>query len=89
MRCSPTAEEARGRLIKVDPANTTRTCAQCGTVDARSREAERFRCVACGHADDADVNAANVILARALAQEGINRPGRGRQAPTDALAAVA
>jgi putative transposase len=83
------AEEAGGRLIKVEPANTSRTCARCGIADARSRRDQRFRCVACGHSDDADVNAAKVILARALAHEGISRPGRGRQAPTDALAAVA
>ncbi|MQA74162.1 MAG: IS200/IS605 family element transposase accessory protein TnpB [Solirubrobacterales bacterium] len=83
------AEEAGRRVVKVDPANTSRTCSACGAVDARSRSAKRFRCIACGRADDADVNAANVILARALAQEGIERPGRGRQAQTAALAAVA
>ncbi len=83
------AEEAGRRLIKVDPAKTSRTCARCGTVDARSRRGERFRCTACAHVDDADVNAAKVILDRALAQERIGRPGRGRQAPTTALTAVA
>jgi putative transposase len=83
------AEEAGGQLIKVNPANTSRTCAHCGTVDDRSRHAERFRCTACQHTDNADVNAAKVILARALAHEQTSRPGRGRQAPTDALAAVA
>jgi putative transposase len=83
------AAEAGRQLIKVDPANTSRTCAECGAVDARSRRSEQFRCVDCGHTDDADVNAARVILDRALAQQGISRPGRGRQAPTDALAAVA
>lgn len=83
------AEEAGRRLIKVEPANTSRTCARCGAVDARSRHGERFRCVACGHPDDADVNAARVILQRALVREQANRPGRGRQASTAALAAVA
>lgn len=83
------AEEAGRRVVKVDPANTSRTCARCGAVDAQSRRGARFCCTACGHRVDADVNAAKVILSRALAQEGIERPGRGRQAKTAALAAVA
>jgi putative transposase len=83
------AEEAGRRVVKVDPAYTSRTCAVCGAADGRSRRAERFHCIACGHVDDADVNAAKVILARALAQGGIERPGRGRQAKTAAVAAVA
>jgi putative transposase len=82
------AEEAGGCVIKVTPANTSRTCATCGTVDARNRHAKRFRCTSCGHRADADVNAAQVILARALVQAGINRPGWGRQTKTAALAAV-
>jgi putative transposase len=83
------AEEAGRRVVRVKPAGTSRTCAACGRVDARSRSGERFRCAGCGHADDADVNAAKVILARALAHEEMARPGRGRQAETAALAAVA
>jgi putative transposase len=83
------AEEAGRRVVKVDPANTSRTCAACGEVDARSRSGPRFRCTACAHADDADVNAAKVILSRGLIKDGIERPGRGRQAPTEALASVA
>jgi putative transposase len=82
------AEEAGRRVVKVDPAYSSQTCASCGAVNAGSRQAERFRCVSCGHAANADVNAAKVILDRALAQEGTKRPGRGRQAKTAALAAV-
>jgi putative transposase len=83
------AEEAGRRMVRVDPASTSRTCAACNAVNARSRRADRFRCTSCGERADADVNAARVILARALAQEGISRPGRGRQAQTPALAGVA
>ena len=83
------AEEAGGQLVKVPPTNTSRTCAQCGEIDARSRHGKRFRWTACGHVDDADINAAKVILARALAREGTSRPGRGRRAPTEAIACVA
>jgi putative transposase len=58
-------EERGGRVVKVDPAYSSQTCAACGVVDARSRESQaRFRCVACGHADHADRNAALVIRSR-------------------------
>jgi putative transposase len=83
------AEEAGGQTIKVNPAHTSQTCAQCGRVDPSSRRGKWFRCTRCGHTADADVNAAQAILARALAQAGLHRPGCGRQAQTPALADVA
>lgn len=53
------------RLIKVDPAYTSQSCASCGTVDSRSRENQAsFVCTACGHRDNADRNAAINILNR-------------------------
>jgi len=53
------------RLIKVNPAYSSQTCASCGTVDSRSRENQAsFVCTACGHRDNADRNAAVVILNR-------------------------
>ena len=52
------------RVIAVDPRFTSQTCAAGGHVDARSRRTrDRFHCVACGHADHADLNAAANILA--------------------------
>ena len=55
------------RLVVVDPRHTSQTCGLCGAVDSMSRVTQsRFACVACGHADDADVNAAINILARGL-----------------------
>ncbi len=56
------------RVVEVDPAFTSQTCPACGTVDAASRNARKFQCVACGHADHADVNAARNIRRRGLAQ---------------------
>lgn len=53
------------RLIKVNPAYSSQTCASCGTVDRRSRESQAvFVCASCGHRDNADRNAAVVILHR-------------------------
>ncbi len=58
-----------GRLIAVDPRHTSQTCAACGVVDSRSRRSQSdFRCVACGHADNADLNAAANIRRQGLAQ---------------------
>ena len=52
-----------GRLVRVDPRNTSRTCFVCGHVSAENRpDQATFRCVSCGHADHADVNAAKNIL---------------------------
>ena len=52
------------RVIAVNPAYTSETCAACGATSAQSRRTrDRFQCVACGHADHADLNAAANILA--------------------------
>lgn len=82
------AEEAGGQTIKVNPARTSQTCAECGHVDRRSRHGKRFCCIGCGGTTDADVNAGQEILARALKLAGISRPGWGRQTQTTALVAV-
>ena len=56
-----------GELIKVPPAYTSQTCAVCGHVHADNRKGDVFRCLGCGHTDQADVNAAKNILAAGLA----------------------
>ena len=58
---------AGGMVIEVPPQHTSQTCAECGCVDKASRPTqELFSCVHCGHTDNADVNAARVILAVGL-----------------------
>ncbi len=58
-----------GRLVEVTPAYSSQTCAECGVVDAASRRSQAsFVCTACGHTDNADVNAARILLARGLAK---------------------
>jgi IS605 OrfB family transposase len=50
----------------VDPRNTSRGCSVCGHIDKRNRPTrDEFRCVSCGHAAPADVNAARNIASRA------------------------
>ena len=65
-------------VVEVDPTFTSQTCAACGLTDPASRTARRFHCVACGHADHADVNAARNIRRRGLAQ--LHGEGRSHQA---------
>ncbi|WP_329255322.1 transposase [Actinoallomurus sp. NBC_01490] len=62
------AESAGRELIAVNPANTSRTCAECGRCAKDNRTAQAvFRCTACGHNTHADVNAAINILRAGLA----------------------
>ncbi|WP_083975101.1 RNA-guided endonuclease InsQ/TnpB family protein [Herbidospora daliensis] len=54
--------KAPGRVVRVSPAFTSQTCNACTHVARESRESQAlFRCVACGHQDDADVNTARNI----------------------------
>ncbi len=61
-------EYKAGAVVAVNPAYTRQTCAACGVIDAASRKTQaEFSCVACGHADNADLNAAREIRRRGLA----------------------
>ncbi|PWL19883.1 MAG: transposase [Altererythrobacter sp. XM-24bin4] len=67
LKLSYKMEETGGIIVKVDPRNTSRTCAECGAVDKESRKSQAaFVCTTCGAAENADINAAKNILARAL-----------------------
>ena len=53
-------------LTKVDPRYTSQRCNQCGHTASENRESQAvFSCVACGHASNADLNAARNIRDRA------------------------
>jgi putative transposase len=57
------AEDAGRELIAVDPRYTSQRCSSCGHVEAANRCSQaEFRCLACGHEVQADVNAAHNIL---------------------------
>lgn len=73
-------------IVRVNPAYTSQTCSACGHCARESRESQAvFRCVACGHQDNADVNAAKNILAAGLAVTGrgdlADRQSAKRQPP--------
>ena len=65
------AASAGARFVRVPPHHSSQTCAECGVVDAASRRSQAlFQCQNCGHAGNADVNAARIILRRGLAALG-------------------
>jgi transposase len=72
-------DKAPGRVEKIPAAYTSQCCSACGHVAPESRESQAlFRCVACGYACNADVNAARNIAAghavKARGGDGVARP---------------
>lgn len=60
-----TEQKAPGRVEKINPAYTSQTCNTCGHCAPENRESQAvFRCTACGHQANADVNAARNIADR-------------------------
>ncbi|TCC27728.1 RNA-guided endonuclease InsQ/TnpB family protein [Kribbella speibonae] len=61
-------QKAPGRVEKVNAAYTSQTCSICGHCAPANRESQAvFRCMACGHEVNADVNAAiNIAAGRAV-----------------------
>ena len=76
-RMADKAEQHRAFLAFVEPAYSSQTCNSCRAIDKKSRNGEVFKCTACGHADDADVNGAKNILQRFL--DGQFTVARGTQ----------
>jgi len=67
------------RTALVPAAYTSRTCNRCGHEEKRNRPArDRFECMACGHAEHADINAArNIADGSIRAASGIGVVTRG------------
>ncbi|MCD0155657.1 transposase [Deinococcus sp. 6GRE01] len=84
---SQKAEWAARKVVRVDPRYTSQACSQCGHTCRENRASQsRFRCVACGHADNADLNAARNILDRGTSTE--RGEPLGRAAPSGINVAV-
>jgi putative transposase len=67
-----------GMLVKVDPRGSSTECSRCGRcIPSNRRNQAAFRCVACGHAANADTNAAQVLLERGLTALSGATPGCG------------
>jgi transposase len=69
--------KAAGRVEKVSPAYTSQTCSVCGHCAPETRESQAvFRCVACRHRANADVNAAVNIAAGRVVRARRETPAR-------------
>lgn len=65
-------QKAPGRVVKVNPVLTSQTCNACKHIAPENRESQAvFACVACGHQDNADVNAARNIASRTAAGHAV------------------
>jgi putative transposase len=87
-----------GITVFVDPAYTSQECSSCGSVSPENRPSqELFYCTRCGHASNADENAARTVLSRvghtriACELNGAASPseaGTYRAAPSGAAAGI-
>ncbi|MFD1045935.1 zinc ribbon domain-containing protein [Kibdelosporangium lantanae] len=68
--------KAPTRVERTKAAYTSQRCSACGHVAPENRKSQAvFRCVACGHACNADVNAAiNLAAGRAVTARGALQP---------------
>lgn len=60
-------EELGVQLEFVSPYKTSQFCRFCGKWDRRNRNGDRFKCVFCGHEDQADANASQNLRLLGLA----------------------
>lgn len=55
-------------LVFVDPAHSSRECAECGHTSKKNRPSRAsFVCTSCGFAEHADINAARIVASRGAA----------------------
>ena len=77
-------EWAGGRLVMVSPQYTSQTCLKCDHVSSGNRKTQaRFRCMACGYEEHADLVGSVNILRRGLRfLEGQDTAGRSPRRST-------
>jgi putative transposase len=79
-RLEQKAQASGVQIVRVAARHTSQTCRACGHVAAGNRESQAdFRCLNCEHEQNADINAAHNILARALTLAPTPGQGAGRR----------
>lgn len=58
----------KSNIVLVDSKYTSQTCSNCGHIDKDNRISQsEFKCLSCGHEENADLNASKNILSRGTA----------------------
>ncbi|MDA8271484.1 MAG: transposase, partial [Actinomycetota bacterium] len=71
-------------VVAVPPEDTSYTCLQCENVSKKNRKSQAvFKCITCGYEANADINAAQTILAAGLAVAGRGGTPHAKSAMTD------
>jgi len=65
------AESAGGRVVKVNPKNTSQACSKCGNIVRKTLAIRTHKCPHCGLELDRDLNSARNILLKGI---GLERP---------------
>lgn len=59
------AEEIGIKVIFINPQYTSKRCSECGNIHKENRDGKKnqakFKCIVCGHEEDADINASKNI----------------------------
>lgn len=61
-------ERTNGRVVKVNPKNTSRTCSKCGDIQDIPLANREFKCLSCGFVCHRDLNASILIDRLGLSQ---------------------
>ncbi|MBI3023277.1 MAG: IS200/IS605 family element transposase accessory protein TnpB, partial [Thaumarchaeota archaeon] len=68
------ASKAGKLIVRVQPAYSTQECFFCGSVNPVELSEREFVCRGCGRTLDRDINAARIVLKRAIARVGRDMP---------------
>lgn len=81
-------EQANNKGIRVHlttPSYTSQSCSKCHYIDSNNRNKSEFKCLNCGHTQDADANAARNIYSRIcldVLRESFHKLEAGQYVPT-------
>ncbi len=80
------AESAGGKVVKVNPKNTSQKCSGCGEIVRKTLATRTHKCPYCGLEIDRDINAAQNILTKGkIGQELSKYKPVGVEATTDGI----
>jgi len=79
------AESAGGKVVKVNPKNTSQKCSRCEEIVKKTLAVRIHKCPHCGLEIDRDINAAQNILIKGIGLEQPKSTPVGDEATTDGI----